>query len=74
MYHQKVCSQLSLTKSGVTEQVRFKDYWAHALTRTEIKISMINMKHFFGYIDLSMRYKRDIHMKYNVPWHSYQKR
>ena len=73
MYHQKVCSQLSLTKSGVTEQVRFKDCWAHALTRTEKKISMINMKHFFGYTDLSMRYKRDIHMKFNVLWHSYQK-
>ena len=46
MYHQKVCSQLSLTKSGVTEQERFKDYWTHTLTRTEKKISMIKYETF----------------------------
>ena len=46
MYHQKVCSLLSLTKSGVTEQERFKDYWAHTFTRTEKKISMIKYETF----------------------------
>ena len=62
----------ALLFSSVTEskpgQVCFKDFWAHALELIKKESMWLNNTSFTIYVDLSVKYKQDIYMNFDVPW------
>ena len=64
MFHRS--ARVQKKRKNTVGQVRFKDIWAHTLEWIEKEsIGLINK---FLTIDLSMKYKREIHLNFDVPW------